>query len=218
MLVHIQVQAGELERIQRLYAIIGAETPTLLARVLNHTGDVAGTRVTRALAKQMGLQYGRVRSELRRYPARPTALNFDIVGQGGHLSLRVFNARQLRSGVQARPWGKTRVFEGTFIPGRWSVSQRGGRVRSSFTPSESAGGQVYVRTGDARLPIRKLWGPAIPRELVRDASAYEFFATARERMPARIEHELIRAFGRNPHTLGVANVQNAIQFLRGRLG
>jgi hypothetical protein len=41
-----------------------------------------------------------------------------------------------------------------------------------------------------RLPILKLWGPAIPREMVKGQSKEAFENTVRAELPARIEHEI----------------------------
>ena len=77
------------------------------------------------------------------------------------MSLKEFGARQTAKGVSAAPWGKRRVFPHAFI-------------------APTLGGHVFIREGRSRLPIRKLWGPAIPREMVKDQSKEAFERTVRE--------------------------------------
>jgi hypothetical protein len=43
-----------------------------------------------------------------------------------------------------------------------------------------------------RLPIRKLWGPSLPIELVRSASPAAFEKSAAADLPQRLAHELGR--------------------------
>ena len=92
-----------------------------------------------------------------------------------HIALAEFHARQTRRGVSAAPWGLRRVFPHTFIV-------------------EKLGGQVFRREGGARLPIRKLWGPSLPIELVRGASPAAFEKAAAADLPQRVAHELGRLF------------------------
>jgi hypothetical protein len=56
----------------------------------------------------------------------------------------------------------------------------------------SLGGQVFRREGRERLPIVKLWGPSIPRELLRDQVPKVFFDEVRAKVPVRLKHELRR--------------------------
>jgi hypothetical protein len=50
-------------------------------------------------------------------------------------------------GATAGDWD-TKTYEGTFTVGRY-------------------GGRIYRRTGKGRFPIRKVWGPLLPNELLR---------------------------------------------------
>jgi hypothetical protein len=72
--------------------------------------------------------------------------------------------------VRVKVWGRFQQYPRTFIVGE-------------------LGGNVFKRVGPGRLPIKKLWGPGIGSELIKDKSAEAFQATARE-LPARLLHEL----------------------------
>lgn len=145
---------------------------TALRRAVNHTGDKTFTVVRRVLAKEMGLtQADLQRRGLTRRRANDADLMFQIIGRGGFIPLKDFAARQGARGVSAAPWGIRRMFKSTFIVG-------------------SIGGNVFKRVGKKRLPIEKLWGPAIPREMVREVTATAFQATVSANLPARVEHEV----------------------------
>ncbi len=151
----ITVDTREFERQAKAFAAVGKNIRPALARAINHTGDKARTQVTRALAEQTGASYSTVRKALRTIPAGGTTLIYRIVSTGGYMSLKEFDARQRPEGVRAAPWGKRRVFPHTFIV-------------------PSLGGHVFERTGSSRYPIRKLWGPAIPKEMVKDKARAAF--------------------------------------------
>lgn len=141
---------------------------------INDAGNYARTRVIRTLATQMGVPVSTVRQGLTTRPAM-RELIYELGSVGGYMSLKSFDATQRRAGVSARPWGRRKIFRGTFVIPRF-------------------GGHVFRRTTSARFPIAKLWGPAMPQELVRDKVPDEFERAANERLPARLRHHLQRLF------------------------
>jgi hypothetical protein len=149
----------------------GVNVKPALGRAINHTGDKARTQLSRALVKQTGLKYGRVRAAVRTLRAGRLGLVYRIIAKDGWISLKEFGARQTGRGVSAAPWGKRRVFPHTFI-------------------APGLGGHVFERKSKGRTPIRKLWGPAIPAELVKDQSKIAFETTVNAELPARLEREI----------------------------
>jgi len=142
---------------------------------VNDAGNGARTQVVRTLARQMGVPVTTVRQSLTTIPATPRDLVYELGSVGGYLSLSSFDAQQRRAGVSARPWGRRRIFRGTFIIPRF-------------------GGHVFRRTTRARFPIQRLWGPAMPQELVRGTVPNVFEREVRQRLPVRLRHHLDRLF------------------------
>jgi Prophage minor tail protein Z (GPZ) len=171
----ITIDARSIVPVADAYAQAGVVAPIAIARALNWTGNKARTQVARTLARDTGVGYGVIRNALRTTPASPAKLTYEIGVSGAHIPLAEFHARQTRRGVSAAPWGQRRVFPHTFIV-------------------EQLGGQVFKREGRARLPIRKLWGPSLPIELVRGASPAAFEKSAAADLPQRLAHELGRLF------------------------
>lgn len=167
----VKIDAKEFDRLVEIFRKAGRNIKPALARAINHTGNKARTQVGRALVKQVGAKYGVIKDALTTRPASPSSPVYRIIAKGGYISLKRFGARQTRLGVSAAPWGKRRVFPHTFIV-------------------PSLGGHVFERKGKSRVPIRKLWGPAIPRELVKDQSKVAFETTVAAELPRRLEHEV----------------------------
>lgn len=176
-LVRISVDTSDFGGMRRVFERAAKVAPQAVSRALNRTGQHAFTRVKRAVAKQAGVsqaaavKYGGMRTE----PSSPGNLTYSIVARGGWLPLKHFGARRTKKGVSAAPWGTRRVFPSTF-----------------FGP----GGHVYHRIGKPRLPIEKLWGPAIPNEMVKGASEQAFYDAVQTVLPARLDHELGRVLAK----------------------
>jgi hypothetical protein len=177
-MIELHVDTRELVDYAALYESISLKMANaVVPRALNHVGDIARTQVKRELAKQTGLTVTAVDKSMRTVRAIPARHSYELVATGRPIPLRDFAARQTRGGVSARPWGKRRVFPGTFV------------VRA-------LGGHVFRRVGRARLPILKLWGPSLPRELLRGKVPDVFEQVVRDRLPDRLIHEFEQALRR----------------------
>ena len=124
-------------------------------RALNREGDKLRTAVRRSLRKETGVKAALVDRALKTYRSSFSNLVYSIEASGGHFGLSHFNPVQFKYGTRAKPWNRWTRFEGAFV-------------------SAKLHNNVFVREGKARLPIRKLWGPAIPVEMVRGATEKVF--------------------------------------------
>ncbi len=150
-----------------------AKKNTVLRRAVNHTLDKVHTAVLRALAQQIGApqnvikRYGKI-TKVRANNATLTAI---IRCSGGPIPLKHFKAYQTRKGVSAAPWRNRKTYKSAFIVAR-------------------LGGHAFWRTGSKRLPIERIAGPNVPKEIVKDASAAAFHAVTNATLPARVAHEI----------------------------
>ena len=151
----------------------GPRKMAALRRALNHTGDKVFTRVKRELQTQIGapqsviVRYGKV----RKVRASNAAMQYLIIAKGGPIPLKHFGARQGATGVSAAPWHNRKLYKSAFVVG-------------------SLGGHAFWRKGKERLPIERIAGPNVPKEMVKDQVAAAFQAVTASSLPARVEHEV----------------------------
>jgi hypothetical protein len=126
-------------------------------RALNSEGNKVRTQVRRALRKQTGAKAALVNRETRTIRSSFSNLTYTIEARGDYLGLSHFSPRQFGYGVRAKPWGRWQRFDSAFLVG-------------------SLAGNAFVREGKARLPIKKMFGPAIPKEMLQDATRDAFEA------------------------------------------
>ena len=175
--VSINIDTRRIDALADRFRAIAIRDSGGIVRALNRTATETRTAMTRALVKQTGIKHAVVRRQLTVDNASRGSLTAVIKAKGGFQSLKDTGARQTKKGVSAAPWGKRRVFPGTFIIGRY-------------------GGNVYKRTSKKRFPLHKLFGPAIPREFPKDQSKAAFDATVPAVLAKRLEHELSRLLSR----------------------
>lgn len=162
-------------------ALGDAKGRTAFAMALNKTAGKVHTGVKRTVAKQMGTTQANVvkHGGLRRIPASAGNLVAVIDVRGGFMPLKDFKPKQTKKGASASAWGQRKLYKGTFI---------------NF--SGKAGGHVFSNTGKEnkvsgrKNAIEVKWGPAVPREIVRDESEAEFYRIADSQMPIEIGHAI----------------------------
>lgn len=130
--------------------------PAATNRALNRTGDHANTLTVRELSGITGLKQKDVRAAMQRTRSNFGNLTYRLAAIGRALNLIRFSARQTQKGVTATAWGKRKLYKGTFIANQ--------------------GRTVFVRESKARLPIKAVHGPSLPREFAR----VEFMAKLKE--------------------------------------
>ena len=189
MVDRISIKAGDkvLARYGNALGVLGERgAAQAMARALNRTGNPATTAVKRALREQTSAPKRIIDDQvkgLRAYAgsrSEGAKLFYRIQATGRAIPLKEFSPRQFSYGVRAKVWGRFQTFKGMF-----------GAPGDNPKVVERLGGNIYARTSKARLPIRKTFGPALPKELVKDKAA-ETFKGAIHRLDKDLAHEIGR--------------------------
>ena len=155
---------GVLDHYWKIVSDIGeGKARKVFAMAMNKVGRKGYTSVVRALSKQTSIKQKDVRAATSFRRASPGSLATIINANGRPLSLKYFGAKQFAFGSRAKVWGKTQRFESAFI--------YAGTYRSG---NPVGGGHVFIRTSAASKPLRTLYGPSVPNEIVKD-DAYDAF-------------------------------------------
>jgi hypothetical protein len=159
--------------LSKIVESMGAASKYAVFKAIDEVGNKAKTQVIRETAKQAGVKYGRALAVISSRQAMGAgAGQYVITARDVTMALKEFAPARTPTGISAAPWGKRKTFEHSFL---------------------GPGGHDFVRTSKKRLPIRKLWGPAIPKEMVRDKAEAAFYAVTGQLMEAAMAKWLLRA-------------------------
>ena len=160
-------------RYEALIQRVGDGNATLaFSRALNHEGRKSFPAVTRALRGQTDIPPGIISAAMKFKSSSKHHLRTIISGSGSELPLSLFRPAQFSYGVRAKVWGKRQAYRSAFIVAKY-------------------GGNVFHRTSKKRLPIQQMFGPSIPKEMVRDQTLDAFEQSGNAIMD-RAMHELAR--------------------------
>lgn len=177
--------------------------PKVLPRIVNQVGDRAKTQVIRNLTRQTGLPRKTiVKAVGDPHRAHGGRLSYEMVTRGGNIRLKYLAPRETRPGVTAIPWGKRRLFPGTFMkggrfPNRKVVAKFNGHVMrnlgygkqhgggSSWMSSLWASDDPNIKSGDRLTQARS--GMFIPTEMTTGATKAGFERIAGSLLQQRVE-------------------------------
>ena len=150
----------------------GLKAPYAIAKAIDEVGNKTATQVKRSTAAQAGVPYGKVNGVITvRQAMGAGGGEWSMTARDVTLSLKQFGPRKTAKGISAAPWKRRLVFPHTF-----------------FGPN----GHVFVRRGASRLPIKKLFGPNIPKEMVKDQAETVFYQVTAQLLPFTLEKWLLK--------------------------
>jgi hypothetical protein len=156
---------------------------------LNAVGGPLLTHVRRDIAKQTSAPYGRVMSRVWADKAHPNKLAYVIHAEDTAMPLKDFmkGGKPGDKKFTVKVWGKQKTYKkNVFVMdfGRGPTPVK--RVEKHQTP------------GKGKLGAKALWGPIIPREMLRadTPSMRTLLEVVPYKLLPRLEHEIAQAFGR----------------------
>lgn len=188
---------GLLGRFANQLAVLGANAPIALSRALNHTGAKARTQVIRNLTKQTGLKRSVIVKAVKVNRATAAAEQFGYGGrltytlstQGGDISLKFFDPKEVKGGVSAKPRGRRQMFAGTFTHGGRFPKRvgpvMGGHVFKNIDPNHAWRGKAELQNS----------GVSIPDEMLQGATEAAFMQVMGDELEARVSHEIGHLMG-----------------------
>lgn len=145
-------------------------------RALNKAAVNVRTASVAAVRKHRALSARAIRDGITIERASKVKLYSQLKVSGRPVSLKEYGARKGARGVSV-----------LVTPGRRKLVHHHGNT--AFI-ADSIGGHVFAREGQARLPIRKLFGPSLPSTFTQDAVRRVWTDKAAEAMVKRMAEEV----------------------------
>ncbi len=164
----------------RALDLLDRDVQAVATMTLNKVAGSVKTETARRIARETGMK---VREVSERIPiTRATRFNLTAAVRAEPWSPNLirYGARQTKQGVSAAAWRKRKVYRGAFIGNK--------------------GRTVFTRTSRARLPIKALHGPSIPRTFIQAHN----LAAIRDVVTTRFPLEYERAMRQRMRQHGLA--------------
>ena len=162
----IQVKVDITGALKFLKVHLPRDVDSAAARALTRTAASARKSAVATIKEQTSLPPKFIRDRLKIRGATGNNLTATITAMPGAPNLARYTARQTKQGVTAKAWKQRKLYRGAFIGNK--------------------GRTVFTRVGEARLPIKPLYGPSVRRTFMQDV--------AQQAMREAIEREFPKHF------------------------
>lgn len=182
----VNVDEARIKEIQQKLGEVQGRAPNAISRAMNRAVTATSTSVSKEIRKKYHVKAGDVKSATTRKNSSPSKLSASVNIAGGPIGLDKFKV----SPKTVNPKRKSQL--------KISVRKdRGAGTVSGAFNANISGLKVMERTGKKRLPIDRLFGPAIPQM----AKNEEVSAAAGRRggvvFEERLRHEIGRLLERS---------------------
>lgn len=194
--VHVDIRQA-CDKLGIAFDVLSEEIKTkALLNALNRACGPVLTEVRRAVAKQTSLPYGKVMAKIVADPAHMNRLEYRIRSSDQPTKLIDFakGAKLGSQNVRVTVWGRTLTVKKSFViapRGKLMIAKRVGKHHGGIKSHKKG------QTSYGPAPIKGLWGPIIPKEMIRPGfPSLESIKRVPERVQARLPHELEQAVAR----------------------
>ncbi|MBP2655405.1 MAG: hypothetical protein H6Q73_2974 [Firmicutes bacterium] len=177
----IELSAEGIAKAHVLLSHIGNGAPKAISSALNRTIDGVKTDVTRKVTETYDIKAKDVRATLRVQKANTDTLQASVSANGSPIPLIKFR-------VTPNKPGQKKI--GTLL--RASVKRSGGKPISGAFVAKFKSGHIGImqRDGKNRLPVKELYGPAVPQMMSENKVREYVVDGAGERFEKRLDHEI----------------------------
>jgi hypothetical protein len=161
--------------LDRLHGLVPPKLDQAVALALVDTAKSATAKAASSIAKRTGLRVASVKSKIFYDRVNVGVYETFLRSSRKLIPLIDYGGRQTAIGVRAaKPWGRAQVFKTAFIATMPKTGYRG----------------VFRRSGDARLPIKQMWGPGIYHSFAQPDVRAVVTATIKTRLPIALARRI----------------------------
>lgn len=184
MKLSIDVDKNKISEVEKALGSYYKQAPTAIFRALNRAATNINSNIKKEVRKEYNIKAGDVNETLTVKRANKSNLSASVMSMGG-----------------LTPLDKFKVSPKTINPNRKSpikigVKKDGVKVVLDAFVADVNGTKVFQRTGEARLPIRMLFGPSVPQMLSNEDIRKEIETQGQETFEKRLSHEIDRIMER----------------------
>lgn len=175
----ITIDANTISEVEQQLGQFKSKAPTVIARALNRAAANAKTNAGKKVRETYIVKTSDIKNSINISKATKSSLGAKVVSRGERLGLHKFKV----SPKAPRPKNPPNALKAAVKKGS------GKQILHAFV-ADINGAKVFERTSSARLPIRMLYGPAIP-QMLGNVSVKNYIETeASNVFNQRLEHEV----------------------------
>ncbi|MFT5872813.1 MAG: hypothetical protein ACI8WT_001750 [Clostridium sp.] len=175
----ITIDSNKLKEVEKQLGQFKGKAPSAISRALNRAAANAKTNASKKAREKYIIKSSDIKSSINVSKATKSNLGAAVVSKGERLGLHKFKVSPKIPRPKNPPKGL-----------KISVKKGSGKKLLHAFIADINGGKVFERTSKSRLPIRQLYGPAIPQMLGNISIKNYIESESAKVFNERLDHEI----------------------------
>lgn len=189
-MIDINVNEEQLHDIKKQLGNLKNKTPIVLYRALNRAAQKARTEMKKEVADKYYITQGNVLKTSRLSKASSGKLSAELISKGAPIALSKFRVSP-RHSVSCTKRGKPSPANyKAGIKKAGGLKPLSGEPKAFFTTMKSGHEGVMERVSSRRLPLKQLYGPAVPTMIKNEEVMKRIQKEAGETLEKRMQAEI----------------------------
>ncbi len=188
--IDIEVNQAQLKALEQKLGNLKSKAPKVLARAINRAAQKAKTETKREVAAKYFISQGDVLKTVTLTKASPGKLSAELKSKGGPIALSKFKVSPNRGVRRTKRGGYSPAVYKAGVEKAGGVKPLSGNPKAFIAGFSSGHSGVMERKGSRRLPLKQLYGPAVPSMIKNEEVISTIQDAAAETLEKRIDAEV----------------------------
>lgn len=189
-MIHTDIQITGTKEIEKRLGNLKSKAPTVLARAINRAAQKAKTEAKREVAAKYFISQGNISETIKISRASTAKLSAELTSKGGPIALSKFKVSPNRRAKKTKKGYSPSVYE-VGVEREGGMKPLSGNPKAFIATMRSGHVGVMERKSTVfRLPIKQLYGPAVPSMIKNDEVMEHIQDAASEMLERRISAEV----------------------------
>ena len=188
-MIYQEIKVTGVEEIEKKLGNLKSKAPTVVCRAINRAAQKARTETKREVANKYFISQGDVLKTIRLTKASTANLSAQLTSKGGPIALSKFKVSHKR-GVKRTKRGYSPSVYKAGVEKSGGMKPLSGSPKAFIAGFSSGHSGVITRISARRLPLKQLYGPAVPSVIKNDEVIERIQKEATETLEKRIDAEI----------------------------
>ena len=188
-MIYQEIKVTGVEEIEKKLGNLKSKAPTVVCRAINRAAQKARTETKREVANKYFISQGDVLKTIRLTKASTANLSAQLTSKGGPIALSKFKVSPTR-GVKRTKRGYSPSVYKAGVEKSGGMKPLSGSPKAFIAGFSSGHSGVMTRISARRLPLKQLYGPAVPSMIKNDEVIERIQKEATETLEKRIDAEI----------------------------
>lgn len=189
MLTISEIKISGIEDVEKRLGNMRRKAPEVVSRAINRAATTAQKNAAQETAKIYYIKSGDVRSTIKIVKSSKSNLKAAVISSGYKIALSKFRVSPKTRPRPTKRGYSPKVYKAG-VEKAGGMKALDGNPKAFITTLKSGHVGMFERESDTSLPIKQLFGPAVPQMIGNEKTMKKINKEANETLEKRINHEI----------------------------